>query len=802
MLQPAHKASRSEPTAALGGAGSSALVGRRYQLLEHIGDGGMGAVYRALDRLSGRRVALKRVSTRRAPSIPDGSTDQRLALAREFQILTSLRHPHILSVLDYGFDQEHQPFLVSELQERAQDFLEAARGVELPAQVELLVQMLQALAYLHRRKIIHCDLKPANILVVGGNVKVLDFGLSVVGRPEGDEPSGGGTPAYLAPEVLRGAAPTPASDLYAVGVMAYELLAGRHPFDTSSRAALLRGVLGRAPDLSALRGGPRLAQVVGQLLAKEPSARYEHATDVIAALSSAMERPLTLETAATRESFLQAAQLVGRQQELAQLQAELMGALQGRGSAWLVGGESGVGKSRLLNEMRTLALVHGTLVLSGHAESKAGGPHRLWREVLRWLSLLVEPSDFEASVLKPVVLDIAPLLGRPVADPPEIDPAAVHARLLEVVSRLLHRLRQPVVMLLEDLQWAQSESLRLLASLVPLASRLPLLILCTYRDDERPNLPAELLGARAMRLGRLSAEAMAELGESMMGAAGRRPEVGALLARETEGNAFFLVEVVRALAEQAGGLEQVGTGPLPERVFTGGVQRAVQRRLGQVPERARPLLWLAAVLGRVLPVEVLQVLAPREDLDQWLLECSEAAVLEPWEQSWRFAHDKLREGLLAQLEPELRRSLHQQVAAALEQVSPEQPAALAFHWSAAGEPSREAHWSLRAAEQSFRNGAYPEARALLERVATLQEQMGAPRLERASAQRKLGEVAMQLNELPMASRHLLAMTELLGQPLPASALGWGLLTLRHLLTQLVQLAWPRLLVARGEQQRR
>jgi tetratricopeptide (TPR) repeat protein len=358
-----------------------------------------------------------------------------------------------------------------------------------------------------------------------------------------------------------------------------------------------------------------------------------------------------------------------------------------------------------------------------------------------------------------------------------------------------------VVLLLEDLQWAQSESLRLLASLVPLTSTLPLLIFGTYRDDERPHLLDGLPGMRSMRLGRLSPEAMAELGESMMGAPGRRPEVGALLARETEGNAFFLVEVVRALAEEAGGLERVGTGLLPERVFTGGVQRAVQRRLEQVPEPARPLLQLAAVLGRVLSLEVLQVLAPGEDLGTWLLGCSEAAVLEPWEQGWRFAHDKLREGLLSRLEPELRRSLHRRGAVALEQVSPGQPAALAFHWSAAGEPSREAHWSLRAAEQSFRSGAYPEARTLLERVATLQEQLDVPRVERASVQRKLGEVSMQLNEHAAAIRHLLASARLLGQELPTSTAGWAVSALWNLMLQFLQLARPGVFAERNPQRR-
>ena len=101
-----------------------------------------------------------------------------MVLAKEFSVLASLRHPNIISVLDYGFDNFGQPFFTMELLENAQPLLAAGRDRAQQAQVDLLVQILRALAYLHRRGVIHRDLKPDNVLVIDGQVKVLDFGLA------------------------------------------------------------------------------------------------------------------------------------------------------------------------------------------------------------------------------------------------------------------------------------------------------------------------------------------------------------------------------------------------------------------------------------------------------------------------------------------------------------------------------------------------------------------------------------------------------------------------------------------------
>jgi eukaryotic-like serine/threonine-protein kinase len=683
------------------------VIGKRYQLEAKIGGGGMGNVHRALDKLTGQRIALKqvtspseRLSFASVSSATMSGADFRLALAQEFRTLASLRHPNIISVLDYGFDESFAPFFTMDLLEDAETIVEAAEGQSVSQKMQLIGQCLQALSYLHRRNILHRDIKPTNVMVTGGLVKVLDFGLATDKRQQVESENIVGTLAYLAPEVLSGAALSPASDLYAVGVILYELLLGKHPFNTEDWAMLLNDIIYNRPNLDALDRS--IAAVLERLLSKTPEERYQNATELAQALGEAIGETLMSETSATRESFLQAAAFVGRENELK--------ILKGSNASWLIGGESGVGKSRLLEELRTLALVEGATVLRGQAVSEAGIPYQLWRDVLRWLALQADANDFEASVLKPLVGDIDSFLGRKVGDAPSISPQAAQDRLIDVVEAIIKRQTgRGLLIILEDLHWAGSESLALLARLSQsLAGKIPLIIIGSYRDDESPNLPESLPAMRELKLERLGTEQIANLSEAILGEAGKEQHIVQLLERETEGNAFFLVEVMRALAEEAGSLQSIGRKTLPEKVFASGVQSIVHRRLERVSSVNRPLLELAAVLGRQLDLALLQ----HENLEAWLNDCANAAVLDIGAGAWRFAHDKLREGVLAELSPEKRRALNQEAAEAIEKVYPDasqELSALAYHWSEAGNVPKSLYYLEKAAAQALSNGAYQAA---------------------------------------------------------------------------------------------
>jgi tetratricopeptide (TPR) repeat protein len=716
----------------------------------------MGDVYRALDRLSGEAVALKRLGVPMQMlrfMTSSAHQDLRLALAAEFQLLASLRHPNIISVLDYGFDSEGFPFFTMELMEGGRNILAAGEGASVEQRVELLVQVLQALAYLHRRNIIHRDVKPDNVLVAGDKLKVLDFGLSIA--PGQKFHKAEGTIHYIAPEVMQGGPVTVAADFYAVGVIAYQLFSGRLPFTSNRPDLLVKEIMREVPDLTEMNVPGELKIVFRRLLAKNPAARYTDALAIIRDLSAAIQKPLAEETASIRESFLNAATFVGRDEELGQLEEALENALKGVGSAWLVGGENGVGKSRLVDELRIRALVKGVLVLRGQGVREGSLAFQIWREPVRRLLLSTHLDDVEAAILAKIVPGIENLVGRGVSRVEELEGTSARQRLAGAIVSLFTRQTQPILLILEDLHWAE-ESFDVLHLLNEQVGDKNLLIVGNFRDDEFPTIPEALPRMHLMKLERLSQEQINDLSYAMLGEVGRRPQVTSFLHQETEGNVFFLVEVVRALAEEAGQLSEIGHKTLPERVLAGGVRALIQRRLAQIPEWARPLLQLAAIIGRGLNVRLLRTLAPELDLERWLLACADAAVLEVHEQNWRFVHDKLREGVLDDIAEEERPQLHSQIATALEKLYPDDLSyapVLAVHWRRANHHWKEQYYAHLAGLQMLNVSAYREALSYFQRALHLLPELGDIRYEEMLLKSRIGHVYFHLSDYETAGNY-------------------------------------------------
>ncbi len=398
---------------------------------------------------------------RRSEDTSEKSRVARLALASEFRVLSSLRHPNIVSVLDYGFQSSGLPFFTMKLVPEPKTITRAARRLALEGKLDLLFQMMQALSYLHRHGIIHRDLKPSNVLVTDGHVTVLDFGVS--GLPEHEV---AGTAGFIAPEILAGSRPMPASDFYAVGGIAYEILTG---------APLVQGhaAFEQRPELTPLDALGPVGEVVRTLLSPDPAERrYTDANQVIAAFANAAGCEVPAETSAHRESYLKAAPLVGRKSELALLTTALDDAVGGRGSAWLVGGESGVGKSRLLDEVRSRALVRGMVALTGRAEENQA-PYSIFRNSLLRLALMIDMSDDEAGTIKIVVPEIERVLGRPVPDL-VIDPQLFQEQLTAVMLALFERCEAPILLEVEDCH-VVGQSLRIMQKLIERAGQLRLL---------------------------------------------------------------------------------------------------------------------------------------------------------------------------------------------------------------------------------------------------------------------------------------------------------------------------------------
>lgn len=737
---------------------ATALIGQRYRLLHLIGRGGMGRVYCALDRLTGRQVALKQLELRpgsppeqlhsgqavtlidKVPPAADsaeGSTPGshgpyevfvgtaatedsirlRLALENEFSTLASLRHPNIVSVLDYGFDPHHGPYLALELLIGAVPFGHDPT-VPLAQQVALIAQILRALGYLHRRGVLHRDLKPGNALVLARPqrhmLKVLDFGLALAQDQTASlQREIVGTPGYIAPEVLLGAAPSIEADLFAVGAIAYEVLTGQPAFPVRDGEDFIEQAF-REVDPRPLSHLGSLGELVLRLLARAPDRRWPSALAALDALAACTGRPELGDDTEVRDSFVIAARFVGREAETKALRLAFERCRTGHGETWLIAGESGIGKSRLLDELARHTLVHNAIVARGQAVAQGGRAYRLFVDALHLLCLHVTLSDRDAGVLKTLLPDLEILLERVLPEAPQLSAQATQARLWRVIQDLFGALPVPLVLLLEDLHWADEESLALLRHLASALNDWPILIVGSYRSEEAPALAQSFPSARTLQLKRLDARSIAALTESMLGPTGRRPEVLALIERESEGNSFFVTEVVRTLASQAGRLSWVAKGALPERVASYGVQALLERRLAAVPAWAYKGLNLAAVLGRQLDLTVLGTLV--SDPEKFLAACADTAVLEVREDAWRFTHDKLREFLLARMSPEATQQAHFQVAEAIAAVYSgaalaAHSAAVAEHYQRAGRLAQAASFHVGAAEVAYAQGALEAAAA-------------------------------------------------------------------------------------------
>ncbi|MEL6149639.1 MAG: protein kinase [Chloroflexota bacterium] len=666
-------------------------IANRYRSGSVLGEGGMGVVYRAYDRLTGRDVALKSIAvdpSALAYNSRATNRDYHLSLAREFRILASLRHPHIIDVLDYGFD--HQPFFTMVLIENARTFTEACHAATRPEKLHLLRQLLQAMQYLHRRGIIHRDLKPHNILVTEeGTVQVVDFGLAI---EHGARQKMAGTIFYVAPEILQGHPATYASDLYSLGMIALESLTGRYPLAYADEEALVRRILVDEIDVTDTDIPLNLQAFLSRMLHKDPNQRTVDLQTMIDDLQD--ETALAIENVAVQESYISAARFVGREDELRELQLALRQIRSRRGASgmWLVRGEAGVGKSRLVDELRIRASVQpDVLVLEGVAAEDGGLPFQMWRSVVSKLLLHSEVNSLQAGVLKDVVSNIDRLLQRPVEDAPPIAGRAYWQRLSNTLLQLFQQQQMTMLLILEDLQWA-SESLKLLQHLRMYMDDLPgLMILGTFREEAAEEVEGALPGAHILPLSRLSEQEVTELSGSILGMTGQQEQILDLLNRETEGNTFFIVEVIRDLAESSGGLQLIGSKTLPGSIFTGGMYDLLVRRMARIPKAYLPISRTAAVMGRLIDTDILHHLFPRRQVQDWLYLCNASSILTVDEQTWWFSHDKIRESILLDTPENEQPRIHRQVATAIEHIYPgssDYDRVLVMHWQAAGDVER------------------------------------------------------------------------------------------------------------------
>jgi DNA-binding SARP family transcriptional activator/predicted Ser/Thr protein kinase len=355
------------------------VLNDRYRLEAELGRGSTGVVYRAHDSLLGRDVAVKIY-------LASMGEEGRARLLHEAQVVARLNHPNIVSLYDAG-ETEGIPFIVTELVEGA--LLRSYHPQGLEDVTGIARQVCAALEHAHGQGIVHRDLKPENIIITPtGRVKLTDFGLA---RPVASRVTGegliAGTAFYLAPELALGQPFDGRADLYALGVMLYELTAGRLPFEAGDPLAVISQHL-HAPVVPPRAWNPqipyRLNALIIQLLSKDPKDRPGAASAVLQALESPdlLDRGAAPAEELSLLERMERGRMVGREQEMAQARALWSQVLAGQGQVLLVSGEAGIGKTRLVRELATYVQVLGGRAYLGACYAEGGAPYAPFAEIL------------------------------------------------------------------------------------------------------------------------------------------------------------------------------------------------------------------------------------------------------------------------------------------------------------------------------------------------------------------------------------------------------------------------------------
>jgi serine/threonine protein kinase/ribosome-associated translation inhibitor RaiA len=768
----------------------------RYAVQRRIGEGGMGVVYEAYDRERRQLVALK--------TLQHFSPTALYRFKQEFRTLADVSHPNLVRLYELVAAGDERIFFAMELV-LGTDFLTYARRADagdadlaMPATARptfaseaksamarredsitqelpppddapperaapsrsrgrspadfdrlrpALAQLVEGVHALHAAGKLHRDIKPSNVRVTPeGRVVLLDFGVATELGPVVDENLAEreivGTACYMAPEQSTDDALSAASDWYSVGVMLFQALVGHPPFVGPRMDVLARkSVFDAPPPRDCVDGVPAdLDALCCDLLQRAPEARpsgLEILRRIRGRATSAIE--------AAPRAAPEAAPLVGREAHLAALRDAFEAVKRGRAITVRVHGESGMGKSALVQRFLDDLVARGEAVtLRGRAYERESVPYKAFDSVVdalsRYLRRLSErdvtlalPRDVWALArLFPVLRRVAAIDAAP--EPMIYDLQYVRRRAFVALRELLTWLgrEQPLVLYIDDLQWGDVDSAGLVLEIVRPPHPPPVLLIATYQSEAHASpflreLHAswpENAEARDIAVGPLAEEDARRLALTLLAPDDARSRESAdAIARESRGSAFLVDELARSVASRARDDESDARAP---GVIT--LERMLDDRLARVPDTARRLLEIVAVAARPLDVETAGASAAvHGGLDDCIALLRTARFVRTGLRDGREVvetiHDRIREVLVAQLPPATLREHHRRLARILEGLPAVDPEALALHFLGAGETQSAARYAERAAEHAVTKLAFEQAARLYELTITIALEM-------------------------------------------------------------------------------
>ena len=669
------------------------------------------------ERDGGATVLVKTAIRRRSHS------DAAATLQREFELERRLHHPAVVEPLDF-IDDGHQPALVL-----ADDGGRTLRDVlgdgplSLRETLAISAGIASGLAELHRHDIVHRDLQPDRVMVGSGGtpIRIIDLAMAtVVPRQQAALLSPGvmlGSLRYISPE-QTGRTSRPVdyrTDLYSLGITMYEMLTGDTPFTSSDRLDLVHDHLAvRAPRVSNLRDEiPQIvADLVARLLEKDPGDRYRSALGVVQDLDRIQDRLVRglglddteLKGTAISTRFQMPDQLFGRSADVAELETWLHRSARGRTSLLFVRGPSGVGKTSLVEELREPVNQLRGYVATGKADQTYEGPaHEVVAAACRDLvrQLLTEDdarinalrSDLRrilgtnAPILTEVVPELGVLLGSsPLSEPAELGKGNQFNALASEVVAAIASPDHPVVLVLDDLQWADASTVEFIERTATESPDHALLLVAAYRDDEidaahpvlvtQQRFLADGVAYGDVALGPLTDEAVAEFVAASVGrtVADATPLTD-LCLRGTGGNPLSIRLFLGTLYEDgllqldpASGAWTWDVDQVAALLATTHPVELATEKLDGLSEGARSLLAVMAIAGPQGDVDLLSdigISQPLPALQELAAQDLAQLTEDPPRLRWEIAHDRIRDAAIQLIDEPGRRDWHLRIGAAL-----------------------------------------------------------------------------------------------------------------------------------------
>lgn len=732
----------------------SAFGDGRFHVVECLGHGAFGYVYSVFDQQRGQLVALKTLRLQ--------SADSAHALKREFRALSSLIHPNLVRLHELFVDGQSAFFTMDLIKGVPFNQCDKRR---LP---ELLVQLVSAVQTLHDAGMLHRDIKPGNVLVEPeGRVVVLDFGL-IHNEAEGNEEDMGvlvGTPRYMPPETLKGYTATAASDWYSVGVMLYETLVGELP-DDGSLARVTSSVPPPPPSVRSAAVVSDFDALCQRLLEPNPELRVTGA-EIAQMLGMQTKRSNSVAPFGPKA-------LVGREHQLGQLTRALeqVASRQQPKVVW-VSGESGMGKSALLREFVYGQSGQRVTVLWSQCREQEALSHKAFDGLADDLCRTLLRHQDRGNVFDIVSTDDAahlvrlfPALGRVPALAPfldevtHIDPREQRQQAYEALRRVFCRssANTPLVVVIDDLQWGDEDSARLLYELVSGVDRPRCLFLFAFRTEEIATsacLSMLRVGARCLAdvvdvdtvdVSHLTDEDAQALLSSLLQSSGVEPSAKpnfwaqklTQLCEEAKGSPLLLKELALYTLDYAmpASSEREDDGRENQRRVGGdgprgdegderriGLEDIVRSRLQGVGDQGRTLFDLLCVAGAPLSETLLRKAVGDVDTTPSIILLESERLVRArtsrGADALEVTHDRIRQAGLTRLSKEQLARVHGMLAEAHGACNTNDAEALARHFAGAGNHENALRWYESAADRAKAALAFDRAAELYGRALRL-----------------------------------------------------------------------------------